>query len=365
MRTQPVVAVLLLLALAAPASQVQAGGVVAVCDEFHLRAALLSGGLVTFACSGVITLATPIFIAVDTTINASGQKVAISGQNATPIFVVNSAAAVRLDGLTVADGTATQGGGVRNGGTLLVNQCLFSGHVAYQGGAISNTGVLTMSHSTLADNNVMGGGALLDGHQSGVATVSNSTFYGNGAAAGGAILRTASPGALTITNCTFSANVPGIHSNGGAITLENAIVAHSRDGSNCSGPISDGGGNLSYPDASCPGIDADPLLGPLQDNGGLTWTMALGEGSAALDKGDDAICAAPPVNSLDQRGFPRPWGAHCDIGAVEQVQQPAAVHLGTLSASSLPATVSPTLFASLLLAALAGFGVRRRRPTAG
>ena len=45
--------------------------------------------------------------------------------------------------------------------------------------------------------------------------------------------------------------------------------------------------------------------------------MALGEGSAAMDAGDDAICAAPPVNNLDQRGITRPQGAHCDIGAYE------------------------------------------------
>jgi hypothetical protein len=47
--------------------------------------------------------------------------------------------------------------------------------------------------------------------------------------------------------------------------------------------------------------------------------MALGEGSAARDAGDDATCAAPPVNNLDQRGVARPQGTHCDIGAIEQI----------------------------------------------
>ena len=46
--------------------------------------------------------------------------------------------------------------------------------------------------------------------------------------------------------------------------------------------------------------------------------MALGPGSAALDAANDATCAAAPVNNLDQRGFTRPQGLHCDIGAVEQ-----------------------------------------------
>ena len=101
------------------------------------------------------------------------------------------------------------------------------------------------------------------------------------------------------------------------MTLKNTIVANSPTGGNCSGTITDGGGNLSYPDTTCPGINSDPKLGPLQDNGGPTQTMALLPGSAAIDAANDAICAAPPVNNLDQRGIARPQGPHCDIGAYE------------------------------------------------
>jgi CSLREA domain-containing protein len=56
----------------------------------------------------------------------------------------------------------------------------------------------------------------------------------------------------------------------------------------------------------------DGLLGPLEDNGGPTWTHALLEGSLARDHGDDAACPA-----TDQRGVARPQGPHCDIGAFE------------------------------------------------
>ena len=45
--------------------------------------------------------------------------------------------------------------------------------------------------------------------------------------------------------------------------------------------------------------------------------MALGWGSAAIDAGDDAVCAADPVNNLDQRGVTRPQGPGCDVGAFE------------------------------------------------
>lgn len=59
------------------------------------------------------------------------------------------------------------------------------------------------------------------------------------------------------------------------------------------------------------------MLGPLDDNGGPTRTLALLPGSPAIDAGDDATCASPPVSGLDQRGTARPQGAHCDIGAYE------------------------------------------------
>jgi hypothetical protein len=68
---------------------------------------------------------------------------------------------------------------------------------------------------------------------------------------------------------------------------------------------------------------AEINLGPLADNGGLTPTMALSYPSAAIDAGDNATCAAAPVNNLDQRGAQRPAdgdgtvGADCDIGAYE------------------------------------------------
>ena len=51
--------------------------------------------------------------------------------------------------------------------------------------------------------------------------------------------------------------------------------------------------------------------------------MALLPGSAAIDAGDDGICAAPPVNNRDQRGVARPQGAHCDIGACTRQNSPA------------------------------------------
>ncbi len=55
----------------------------------------------------------------------------------------------------------------------------------------------------------------------------------------------------------------------------------------------------------------------LANNGGPTKTIALAVGSAALEAGDDTVCNAAALNQLDQRGIARPFGPHCDIGAVE------------------------------------------------
>ena len=105
MRPKHLVTILVLLALAvAGVYPAHAGGVVSVCDEAHLLAALAGGGTVTFSCSGTITLTAEITIAADTTIDGSGQTVTISGNHAVRVFTVNSGVTLNLNGLTVADG---------------------------------------------------------------------------------------------------------------------------------------------------------------------------------------------------------------------------------------------------------------------
>src|SRR5262249_42158170 len=53
-------------------------------------------------------------------------------------------------------------------------------------------------------------------------------------------------------------------------------------------------------------------IGTLADHGGPTQTYAPGALSVAIDAGDAAFCA-----TTDQRGYPRPFGTGCDVGAVE------------------------------------------------
>ena len=96
---------------------------------------------------------------------------------------------------------------------------------------------------------------------------------------------------------------------------------------------------------------ADPLLGPLQDNGGPTFTHALQFGSPAIDKGNPATpgSGGTACEATDQRGAPRPAGAACDIGAYES--------------NSLPLGEVPSLtqWALIGLAVLLGAAVYIRR----
>ncbi len=342
----------------APRAGSPVGATVGVCDEAHLVAAVAGGGTVTFSCSGFIVLTRPIAIAAPTTLDATGQAVTISGNNAVRVFTVSSGASLTLIGLTIVDGydtSALGGGGISSyGGTVTVTNCTLAGHSALLGGGIlSYNGTLVVTNSTFASNSASLGGAILSANgrltvsnstffrnngiasqiaagmgagidvEDGQATLSNSTFVRNGAVYGGAVASNDST--VTITNSSFNLNSAaqsngggGLYRSGGSLTLSNSIVANSLAGGNCAGSIADGGNNLSYSDTTCPGLNRNPLFGGLQNNGGPTQTMLLSQGSPAIDAGSDAVCAAPPVNHRDQRGVVRPVGAHCDMGAVEQ-----------------------------------------------
>jgi hypothetical protein len=358
MRPKYLVAILVLLALTFPVSSAHAGGVVSVCDQAHLLTALSGGGTVTFSCSGWIALSSTISISADTTIDGSGQTITLSGESAVRVFSVNAGKTLNLKYLSVAYGKDTSsngGGGVfSNGGKLTItNSAFHDNHALFGGGVMIYNGTLTVINSTFSGNfgSVGGGIASYDStatisssefdvnsasksniaagsgggifSEGGQLTVSNSTFYRNSADSdGGGIAGDNST--VAVTNCTFAHHSAGVTGNaiertgGGSLVLRNTIVAYSTAGTNCVGSLTDGGGNLSYPDTSCPGINSNPRLLSLNANGGPTFTMLLDRGSPAIDAANDATCAATPVNNLDQRGVKRPQGSHCDIGAVEQ-----------------------------------------------
>ena len=105
------------------------------------------------------------------------------------------------------------------------------------------------------------------------------------------------------------------------------VVRHSLIGNNADTGLA--GAPVGSPDADgnligdpAGGGVIDPLLGPLQDNGGLTFTHALLPGSSAIDAGSN------PLGLLtDQRGegFDRVDGPAADMGAFEGQMEPPIV----------------------------------------
>jgi hypothetical protein len=105
---------------------------------------------------------------------------------------------------------------------------------------------------------------------------------------------------------------------------------------------SDGAGILTGPGDQ---INTDPMLGPLQDNGGPTFTHELLPGSPAIDAGDPSF-APPPF--FDQRD--RVSGSRVDIGSFE-------VQVG----GTPTPTSTPTATVQLPLHQHQRLGPRRRR----
>ena len=91
-------------------------------------------------------------------------------------------------------------------------------------------------------------------------------------------------------------------------------------------------------------INTDPMLGPLQDNGGPTFTHALLPGSPAIDAGDPKF-TPPPY--YDQRGpdFWRVRNSRIDNGSfeVQTGTTPTPTPTATPTATPTPtATATPT-----------------------
>lgn len=153
---------------------------------------------------------------------------------------------------------------------------------------------------------------------------------GTGGSGGGVF--SDSGGTLGLVHVTIASNATGVGGVGGG--AGNAVGADGSPGSggavrdlagtasaantiisgDCDGGPADAGGNLATQPFICPGTPGDPKLGPLQDNGGPTQTMALGTGSDAIDK---IPATGAGCTKTDQRGAPRPFGLKCDIGAFE------------------------------------------------
>ena len=305
--------------------------------------------LITFSVSGTITVGSTLPSITDNlTIDAAG-AITVSGNDLVRVLRIESTGNLTLLNITVTRGRTVSGGagggGATNLGTLKVINSIFSNNNATEpfsagGGAISNTGTLEVTNSTFTGNVAFQGGCFTV--VAGTAHATNSTFFNNTATFGGACVANLGTSVTTLVNNTFAGNGGSstVLRSGGTLTLRNTIVANSVSVANCSGTITNGGGNLQFGGATANSCGAgiatgDPVLGALGSNGGPTQTMSLGANSAAINAGTAATCAAnigsPTLGAggRDQRGNNRRTG-FCDSGAFEaQAAANAAVAGGS------------------------------------
>lgn len=270
------------------------------------------------------------------------------------VFDVRGNISVDISHVTIMNGAVLTGtgGGINNpAGLLTITASTIQNNFAPKGGGIYNAvaGGLSMqvTASTLSGNTGQDGGGLFN---DGVARLTNVTISGNqannqggGSGSGGGAFNS-STGQLTLTNATVAGNLAvaggGLLTQGSTL-LNHTLVADNRRGA--TGPRDDvkgtlvgtGSNNLIADGTGMNGLTngsngnrigtgtspIDAHLGPLQDNGGFTFTQALLTGSPAIDGG-----VVPAPTAVDQRGISANDGngdgvVVRDIGAFEFVPE--------------------------------------------
>jgi Dockerin type I domain len=258
------------------------------------------------------------------------------------------------------------GGGIASRlGSLNVSQSTIAGNrteAGNGGGIVASSSSLMIADSTIANNkSANSGGGIVVAPTPGLisSVIRQSTISGNSARTngGGIFASVNSTAPLAIQHSTITGNMADSDSNGfgaesgggifvignGVLTLDHSIVArnfapsHSDitragDATIAAGfsLIGTSAGSGLTPATGVPDANGNiiggtvnrinPLLGPLANNGGPTFTHALLPGSPAINMGDPSLVAGAggvPVN--DQRGAPftRVYEGRIDIGAFE------------------------------------------------
>jgi hypothetical protein len=309
---------------------------------------ILSAG--TLTVSGTTVSSNSISDSLGSAVDAFGGPVTMSDSTFTGNMAHSGFGTLSLKSPTamltnclISNNNSGMAGGIVNNGTLMVSNSTVSGNTSGGSGTaagIVNGGTLTVSDSTVSGNSGFAGGIW----NSASLTVSNSTVSGNsaliqGVQTSGGIVDVAQNGDATVqllnatvANNTVSGNSrsssqllagrSGTSTSQATIELHNTLIAGDgskpnffadtggrfvSDGHNLSND--DGGGYLTGPGDL---VSTNPLLSPLQDNGGPTQTMALLPGSPAINAGDNAN-----VLATDQRGLARSSNGRMDMGAFE------------------------------------------------
>ncbi|MBK7894131.1 MAG: CSLREA domain-containing protein [Anaerolineaceae bacterium] len=297
------------------------GGIYLEDGELLLNSSIISGNVADTTGGGIYTLK-PVSVEnsnISDNVAAEGGGIFVDGtaftitnstiennqaNSAAGIGLYNTAQASMHNSTVSYNSAITEGGGlfVDSTSTAVLATSTFSHNSATTGGGIYNNGLLNATNTTVSHNAASseGGGIWHGGLGTNEVTFTNVTLAENSSPNGSGIYQ-ANFAAITITNTIIASN--GVENCNLALTASSYSLEDKND---C--------GFVGIGDQ----IDIDPMLGPLQNNGGVTDTFAPLENSPAIDAGSNANCLA-----TDQRGISRPIDgdgdgtAVCDIGAVE------------------------------------------------
>ena len=264
----------------------------------------------------------------------------ISGQNTNRIFNINlSSGTLTLRGLCLIDGySSSSGGAITNSGSGLVaiDDCIFMNNHSDNGGGVfyKVSGSFSVTNSTFMNNTATSSGGAFNLFAINTASFTDCTFYRDSSENSGGAIYAFGTTTVNTTNCTFAEN--GASTSGGAIYSGGSSAVLNVINTTVSGNSAPTGGGIYFfgssivftigssvatdnavtnvyvfgagasstslgynvfGDASVPGsVGTDQLsvsagsvnLGPLQDNGGHTFTMMPVSGSVAIDMGNPA-----------------------------------------------------------------------------
>ena len=195
-----------------------------------------------------------------------------------------------LNNSSISGNSAGFGGGIYNGRTLVLTNSTISGNSAssYGGGIWNNSaGSLNVTESVITDNSAGSGGGL---RNDGTLSLANSTITGNSASNGGGIYN---PGIITLINTTVRDNTGGygggIH-NGGTLTLTNSTITGNSANSGLAGRgggiVNSSNGTVRLTNSTVSANTATELGGGIWDNGGtVSLTNTTISGNTATEAG--------------------------------------------------------------------------------
>jgi len=207
------------------------------CDaDCSLREAIAiaaAGDEIRFGVTGTITLTATLQINKNLAITGPGAaSLTISGHDAYRVFSFGAGVTASLSRMTIADGSADNGGGISKGaGTLTLTDCIVRDNEAtgVGGGIYQPTGTLTITNCVVSGNEAATGGGILS-YGGGVISITESTISGNTATTGNSGGMYAYLSNVTLERSTLSGNKSkgiggGIRLQLGSTTVLNSTIS--------------------------------------------------------------------------------------------------------------------------------------------